>query len=239
VANGIVAGSYRVVVKDDRFEPLETVVSLDAGAIEDVTLAVTPRATGVAAGVRRRPGVVIAAGVAAVALAAVGVLQPWGRTLDLQGLKERSASGSIASARLASDGVRGSLKLGPLSAPFKVPVTEADMATTVAELRAANVQIDLSWEVARILGLAAEAQAAGRYFGRDGEDVKSYAQRLSALDPQSADAKSLLLKVAERMAWDADAALQDGEADRARELAQACLALVPAHPRCSAVGGGS
>ena len=239
VANGIVAGSYRVVVKDDRFEPLETVVSLDAGAIEDVTLAVTPRATGVAAGVRRRPGVVIAAGVAAVALAAVGVLQPWGRTLDLQGLKERSASGSIASARLASDGVRGSLKLGPLSAPFKVPVTEADMATTVAELRAANVQIDLSWEVARILGLAAEAQAAGRYFGRDGEDVKSYAQRLSALDPQSADAKSLLLKVAERMAWDADAALQDGEPDRARELAQACLALVPAHPRCSAVGGGS
>jgi hypothetical protein len=239
VANALAAGSYRVVVKDDRFEPMETVVSLDAGAMEDITLAVTPRATGVAAGVRRRPGLMVAAGVAVVALVAVGVLQPWGRTLDVQGLKEKGASGGIASARLAPDGVRGSLRLGPISAPFKVPVAEADLAATVAELRAAGLELDTSWEVARIVGLAQDAQAAGRYFGRDGEDVKSFAQRLAALEPASPEAKSLLLKVAERMAWDADAALQDGDAGRAGELKEACLALVPAHPRCAAVGGGS
>ncbi|NJD17962.1 MAG: PEGA domain-containing protein, partial [Gemmatimonadetes bacterium] len=239
VANGIAAGSYRVVVKDDRFEPLETVVSLGAGAIEDVPLAVTPRAKGVAAGVRRRPALVVAAALAVVALAAVGILQPWGRTLDVQGVKDKGASGGIASARLAPDGVRGSLRLGPLSVPFKVPVAEADLGATVADLRAAGLDLDTSWEVARIVGLAQAAQAAGRYFGRDGEDVKSYAQRLAALEPASPEAKSLLLKVAERMAWDADAALQDGESARARELAQACLALVPAHPRCAALGGGS
>ncbi len=239
VANALAAGSYRVVLNDERFEPAETVVALDAGAMEDITLAVTPRATGVAAGVRRRPGVMVAAGVAVVALVAVGVLQPWGRTLDVQAVKDRSAAGGLASARLAPDGVRGSLRLGPVTVPFKVPLPEAAMATTVADLRGAGVELDTSWEAARIVGLAAEAQAAGRYFGRDGEDVKSYAQRLAALDPASAEAKSLLLKVAERMAWDADAAQQEGETERAQELKQACLALVPAHPRCAAVGGGS
>jgi serine/threonine-protein kinase len=239
VANALVAGSYRVVVKDDRFEPVETVVSLDAGAMEDVTLAVTPRATGVAAGARRRPGLMVAAGIAVLALVAVGILQPWGRTLDVQSLKAKSASGGISSARLTPDGVRGSLRVGPLPAPFKVPVAEADLAAAVADLRAAGVELDTSWEVARLVALAQQAQAAGRYFGRDGEDVKSLAQRLAALEPGNAEAKSLLLKVAERMAWDADAALQDGEPDRARQLQEACLALVPAHPRCASVGGGT
>ncbi|HSW30640.1 MAG TPA: serine/threonine-protein kinase [Longimicrobiales bacterium] len=239
VANALAAGSYRVVLKDERFEPAETVVALDAGAMEDITLSITPRATGVAAGVRRRPGVMVGAGVAVLALAAVGILQPWGRTLDVQGLKDKSASGGIASARLAPDGVRGRLRLGPVPAPFKVPLPEAEMAATVAELRSAGVELDTSWEVARLVGLAQEAQAAGRYFGRDGEDVQSHAQRLAALEPGNPEARSLLLKVAERMAWDADAALQDGEADRARQLREACLALVPAHPRCAAAGGGS
>jgi len=238
VANALVAGSYRIEVKDERFEPAETVVALDAGAMEDVTLAVTARAKGVAAGVKRRPGLMVAVAVTVVALAGVGVVRPWGRTLDVERLKERSASGGIVSARLTPEGVGGKLRLGPLSAPFKVPVAEADLAGTVADLRAAGVTLETSWEVARIVGLAREAQAAGRYFGRDGEDVKSYAQRLAALEPASPEAKSLLLKVAERMAWDADAALQDGEADRAQQLKEACLALVPGHPRCAAGSGG-
>ncbi|MDP2954805.1 MAG: serine/threonine-protein kinase [Longimicrobiales bacterium] len=238
VANALAAGSYRVSVKDDRFEPLDTVVPLDAGAMEDITLAVTSRGKGVAAGARRRPGVVVAGALGLVAVVAVVVIQPWGRSLDLPGLKERSAAGSIRSARLAPDGIRGSVAVGPVPAPFKVPLPEAEIATAVADLRTAGLEVDTSWEVARIVGLAAEAQAAGRYFGRDGEDVRSYAQRLAALEPESAEAKSLLLKVAERMAWDADAAVQEGDPGRARELVQACLALVPAHPRCAAVNAG-
>jgi len=206
--------------------------------MEDVTLAVTPRATGVAAGVRRRPAIAVAAVVAVVALAAVGILQPWGRTLDVQGLKEKSAAGSVRVARVASDGIRGSLSLGPVGAPFKLPLAEAEMAAAVADLRSSGVEVDTSWEVARIVGLAQQAQAAGRYFGREGEDVQSLAERIAALEPESAEARSLVLKVAERMAWDADAALQDGEPGKAQELVQACLALVPAHPRCTAVGGG-
>jgi len=239
VANALVAGTYRVVVKDERFEPGETVVALDAGAMEDITLAVTPRAKGVAAGVRRRPAVAVVAVLAVIALIAAGILQPWGRTLDVQGLKDRSASGSIRVARLAPDGIRGSLSLGPVAAPFKLPLSEDEMAATVADLRAAGVEVDTSWEVARIVGLAKEAQAAGRYFGREGEDVQSLAKRIAALEPESAEAKSLLFKVAERMAWDADAALQDGDPGRAQQLFQACLALVPAHPRCTAAGGGT
>jgi len=46
-------------------------------------------------------------------------------------------------------------------------------------------------------------------------------------------------EVAEHMAWDADAALQDGEAARAQELARSCLELVPGHPRCTALAGGA
>jgi hypothetical protein len=238
VANGLVAGSYRITVRDERFEPLETVVALDAGAMEDVTLAVTTRSKGVAAGARRKPGLLAAGVLAVVALAAVGVIQPWGRTLGLDDLTARSASGGITSARLAPDGIRGTVALGPVPAPFKVPLAEADVAGAVAELRAAGVELDASWEVARIVTLAAEAQAAGRYFGHDGEDVRSHARRLAALDPGSLEAASLLRKVAERMAWDADAALREGDAARARELVEACLAMVPAYPRCTAVGAG-
>ena len=238
VANGLVAGSYRITVRDERFEPLETVVALDAGAMEDVTLAVTSRSKGVAAGARRKPGLLAAGVLAVVALAAVGVIQPWGRTLGLDDLKTRSASEGITSARLAPDGIRGTVALGPVPAPFKVPLAEADMAGAVADLRAGGVELDISWEVARIVALAAQAQAGGRYFGREGDDVQSWAKRLAAVDPGSLEAASLLRKVAERMAWDADAAHQEGDAARARELVQACLALVPAYPRCTAVDGG-
>lgn len=238
VANGLVAGSYRITVRDERFEPLETVVALDAGAMEDVTLAVMSRSKGVAAGARRKPGILIAGVLAVVALAAVAVIQPWGRTLGLEEVKSRSASGGITAARFAADGIRGTVALGPIPAPFKVPLAEADMAGAVADLRAAGVELDASWEVARIVALAAQAQAEGRYFGREGDDVQSWAKRLAAVDPGSLEAASLLRKVAERMAWDADAALQEGDAARAGELVQACLALVPAYSRCTALGGG-
>jgi hypothetical protein len=46
-----------------------------------------------------------------------------------------------------------------------------------------------------------------------------------------------LLKVGERMAWDAEAALQDGSDEEAEELLTGCLDLVPDHPRCLAVRG--
>jgi serine/threonine-protein kinase len=238
LANALPAGSYRIAVRDDRYEPLETLVSLEAGAMEDVTLAVTARSTGVAAGARRSPGLVAAAAIAVVAAAGLLVIQPWGRTVDVEGLKAKSGAGNVTAARLTSEGIRGSLAVGPLSAPFKLPLAEDQMAATVADLRGAGLEVDTSWEVARLLGLAAEAQAEGRYFGREGQDVQTYARRLSALDAESPEARSLRLKVAERMAWDADAALQDGEADRARELVQACLTLVPGHPRCSGVNAG-
>ena len=74
------------------------------------------------------------------------------------------------------------------------------------------------------------------YFDRPGTDVRSYAEKVRTLEPTSPQARSLLLKVAERMAWDAEAALQDGSPELARELAQECLSVVPGHPRCQALG---
>lgn len=239
VANGLVAGSYRITVRDERYEPLETVVSLDAGAMEDVTLAVTQRSAGVAAGARRRPVALVAGVVLLLVLAAVAVLRPWGRTLDLQALQERGASGGVTSAWLVSDGIRGTLAVGPLSAPYRVPLAEGEAVSALGELRAAGMDVDTSWEVARLVGLAAQAQARGLYFSRQGEDVQSYAQRLATLDPGNPEARSLLLKVAERMAWDADAALRDGDPDRARALVQDCLTLVPEYPRCASLASGS
>jgi hypothetical protein len=79
------------------------------------------------------------------------------------------------------------------------------------------------------------AQALMRYYGLEGGDVRTYALRLAALQPDSPEAASLLLKVAERMAWDAEAALENGPTGRAEEIVRDCLALVPNHPRCEAV----
>ena len=61
------------------------------------------------------------------------------------------------------------------------------------------------------------------------------AQRLGELDPESSEAASLLRKVGERMAWDAEAALQAGPPGDAERLLRQCLELVPDHPRCLAV----
>ena len=68
--------------------------------------------------------------------------------------------------------------------------------------------------------------------------MQSYALRLAAVEPESAEARSLLLKVGERMAWDASAALEEGSADSAAGLVGQCLDLVPDHPRCVAVSLG-
>ena len=97
--------------------------------------------------------------------------------------------------------------------------------------------MDTSWEVARLIGMAAEAQSQMRYFGRPGEDVRSFAQRARALEPESAEVRSLLLKVAERMAWDAEAALEGDSPEEAQALVRECLALVPDHPGCLALAG--
>jgi len=109
------------------------------------------------------------------------------------------------------------------------------LPTTVAELRDAGISVDTSWEVHRLRELAAGAQAATRYYGLDGGDVRTYALRLAALQPDSREARSLLLKVGERMAWDAEVALAEGPSGRAQELVRECLELVPEHPRCRSV----
>ncbi len=102
-------------------------------------------------------------------------------------------------------------------------------------LRARGVSVDASWEVRRLTELAVRAQRRNRYYGLDGGDVRSYALRLAELSPASAVAASFLFKVGERMAWDAEAALQDGAPERADELVDRCLALVPDQPRCLSV----
>jgi hypothetical protein len=65
--------------------------------------------------------------------------------------------------------------------------------------------------------------------------VQTYALRLGELDPESERVTALLRKVGERMAWDAEAALGDGVPERADELLQQCLELVPDHERCLSV----
>lgn len=235
VANGLEPGSYRVTLRDDRFEPMETTVSLDAGAIEDLSLVTTPRSGGVGAGVRRRPGLVVSAAVLVLLGAGAVLLQPWGRSLSLAEVEVRAAEGAVTELSVTARGLEGRLSIFGLPAPFTVPLDDADKADAVAELRDAGVAVDATPEVARLQSLAAQAQAALRYFGEGDNDVQAYALRMAELDPDSRAAHSLLLKVGERMAWDAEAALGEGSADRARELVQSCLELVPDHPRCSAV----
>ena len=232
VANAVTAGTYKVRVIDDRYEPLETTVTLDAGAIEDLTLVTTARATGVAASARRSPALVAAVVLVILVGAGAAFVQPWGRTLDLDGLEAKA--GSVASAWLTEAGITGTLSIGPIPAPFSVPLEAPMKAEAVTRLRSAGLTVDTGWEVARLVGLAGEAQSRLRYFGTAGDDVRSYADQLTTLDPDSEIAQSLYLKVAERMAWDAAAAAQDGEADRAEQLVRECLALVPGHAGCAA-----
>ena len=233
VANGLAPGTYKVLVRDPRYRALETTVALGPGAMEDLTLVTELRRGGSGAGVRR-PGLIAAA--IATALLATGafVVQPWGRTLELSDLRARVASGGVSGVRVTQRGIEGRFKVGFVPAPFRVPVDERDVPGAVGELRSGGLSVDTSWEVRRLIGLAASAQEQTRYFGRDGDDVRGYAQRAAVLEPGNVEARSLLLKVAERMAWDAAAAQQDGSPEIAQELVRECLTLVPDHSGCTA-----
>jgi hypothetical protein len=185
---------------------------------------------------KRGHGRLIAFAIVAIALAGGAYyVQPWGRTIDAATLERHVASGTVSEAWLDDGGVGGYLAIGPLVSPFFSPVSEGDLLQTVTELRDAGIYVDTSWEVRRLEEAAMAAQATSRYYGLEGGDVRTYAQRLAAFQPDSPEAASLLLKVGEHMAWDADAALADGPPGRAEELVRECLALVPDHPRCQAV----
>jgi serine/threonine-protein kinase len=162
-------------------------------------------------------------------------VQPWGRTMDEATLQANVVSGAVREAWLDDGGIGGYLAIGPLPAPFFVSIPEGGLLEAVTRLREAGVSVDAAWEVQRLRERAVAAQATSRYYGLEGGDVRTYALRLAALQPDSPEAASLLLKVGERMAWDAETALAEGPAGRAEELVRECLALVPEHPRCSAV----
>ncbi|GMR14323.1 MAG: hypothetical protein BMS9Abin29_2572 [Gemmatimonadota bacterium] len=238
VANGLTPGTYRVSARDPRYRSVETTVALGPGAMEDLTLVTELRSEGSGAGVRRPK--LIAAAVATVLLVTAALLvRPWGRTLELSDLQARAASGGVSDVRLTQRGIEGRFKVGFVPAPFSVPVGENDLLGAVRELRSGGLSVDTSWEVTRLIGLAASAQEQTRYFGRGGDDVRGYAQRAAALEPGNVEARSLLLKVAERMAWDADAAQQDGALEIAQELVRECLTLVPEHSGCTAARDGN
>jgi len=173
--------------------------------------------------------------VAILLLGGAYYLQPWGRTLDLPALQTAVRDRVVDRTWVDEGGIGGYLKLGPLVSPFFVRVPESEVPQTVAELRDAGVFVDASWEVLRLRGLVSEAQSRARYYGVAGGDVQTYAQRLAAIEPGSGEARSLMLKVGEHMAWDAEAALSDGSRDRAGELVAECLRIVPDHPRCISV----
>ncbi len=195
-----------------------------------------PRPTTTAAPAKRGHGRLVAIAMVAVALAGgAWLVQPWGRTIDAATLQAQAASGAVTRAWLDDGGLGGYLAIGPLVSPFFASIPEGELPERVGQLRDAGVYVDTSWEVQRLRELAMGAQAQMRYYGLEGGDVRTYALRLAALQPDSPEARSLLMKVGERMAWDAEAALADGPAGRAEELVRDCLALVPDHPRCQAV----
>lgn len=187
---------------------------------------------------KSRAGRLVAAVVVLAGAGATAWAQPWGRTLDTDGLIELVRAGSVTDVWITETGAEGGIQLMPVEAladvqaPFSVALGEGDIPDFVRRLRDAGAAVDASWEIRRLTDLATAAQESHRYFGFEGGDVQSYALRLAALVPESQEAESLLLKVGERMAWDAAAAQADGAADDARSLIEECLALVPEHPRC-------
>lgn len=246
-AAGIPAGSYTVAIRDPRYEPAETNVTLAAGAIQDVELPAvrrTPTTTSRPSAPAKKKsgkGRLAAAIVLLLAAGAVGYAQPWGRTLDGDALLARVDQGAISEVYLTEGGLEGGLQILPVEAladlrmPFFVTVPEGDVAEVARTLRDRGVDVDASWEIRRLTDLAVQAQERNRYYGLEGGDVRSYALRLEELAPGSQEAASLLFKVGERMAWDADAAIADGSPERAQELVEQCLDLVPDQPRCLAV----
>lgn len=252
VANGLEAVTYQILIRDPRYESGETSVVLAPGSMQDVTLVThrreqpasaarpTPRGAKKKGGAGRWVALLVLVGAAG----ATAWAQPWGRTLELDGVVQRGEAGSVTAAWLTDGGVEGGIQLVPIPAaasmlvPFFAPVEESGIPEAVRRLEAAGVEVDTQWEVRRLTDLARDAQARGAYFGIDGGDVRSYALRLAEIDPDNEDATSLLLKVGERMAWDAEVAVAEGPPQRAEELIDACLALVPGHPRCLAVQEG-
>ena len=152
--------------------------------------------------------------------------------MDLATLRSSVQADRVHRMWIDEGGVGGYLRLGPLVSPFFTRVPEGEIPETVAELREAGVFVDASWEVERLRDLVSQAQARSQYYGIAGGDVRSYALRLAAVEPESVEARSLLLKVGERLAWDAEAALADGSSAQAGELVRECLELVPEQPRC-------
>ena len=187
---------------------------------------------------KRGKGRLVSLGLVAILLlGAAYFVQPWGRTMDMTALRSSVLAGNVGRTWIDDGGVGGYLQLGPLVSPFFVSVPESEVPRVVRELREAEVFVDATWEVHRIRALVARAQAASQYYGIAGGDVRTYALRLAAVEPDNGEARSLLLKVGERMAWDAEAAVADGVPARADELISGCLDLVPEHPRCLAVRG--
>lgn len=178
---------------------------------------------------------VAAGGLGTVVLAGLLVMQPWGREMGLSEVLDRASQGDVGTVTLAAPGLRGTLAVGPLQAPFRVPLPADELSRAVASLEAVGVEVDTSAEVARLVGLAAEAQRLMRYYHDSGEDVREYALRAEGLDPTRPEPRSLLLKVAERMAWDAQAMAAEGDANASEELVEECLALVAEHPGCMAL----
>jgi hypothetical protein len=184
----------------------------------------------------RGRGRLVALGIVAISLlGGAYYLQPWGRTIDLASLNASVQSGVVGRTWIDEGGLGGYLELGPLVSPFFVRVQENEIPQAVEQLRGQGIFVDAAWEVQRIRGLVRRAQERAQYYGIAGGDVQTYALRLAAVEPESGEARSLLLKVGERMAWDAEAALDEGSADRAGELVGDCLELVPDHPRCLTV----
>lgn len=188
---------------------------------------------------KRRTGRrLVTLGLIAIALlGAASYVQPWGRTMDMDTLRTAVRSGAVDRSWIDEGGVGGYLKLGPLVSPFFVRLSQGDVPGVVEELRGAGVFVDASWEVERVRGLVGQAQSRSLYYGLPGGDVLTHALTLAAIEPASVEAHSLLLKVGEHMAWDAEAALGEGSREGASELVTECLDLVPDHPRCLAVQG--
>lgn len=208
-------------------------------AVQEPSPKQAPRAAPRQAGRKKSPaGRLIAAAIVLAAAGATAWAQPWGRTIDTDGLLSLVQRGSVADVWITEAGAEGGIQVLPVSAlagvqtPFLVPLDQNEVSSFVERLREAGASVDVSWEVRRITELAVSAQSESRYFGSDGSDVQSYALRLADLVPESPEAAALLLKVGERMAWDAAAAEADGLPVDARDLVARCLELVPNHPRC-------
>jgi serine/threonine protein kinase len=242
-ADAIPPGTYSVSIRDPRFEPNQTTVTVTGGGTQDVTLTTESRAAPGRSRLtpKRKSGGMGRLVAAAVVLLTVGVTayaQPWGRTLDAGTFWAHVDGSRVSAVWLTEGGLEGGILLAPITAlesmlaPFHFPASEGDIPELVSRLRSTGVIVDVRWEIQRLTDLATQAQDRGRYFGVDGGDVQSFALRMRALVPESQEATSLLLKVGEHMAWDAEAALAAGLLDEATVLIRDCLALVSQHSRC-------